>query len=542
MTFGRFITIATLAILPVLAQAQEVTVSRVADLNPGSVGSFPSNFITFNGGLYFSAYTFELGRELFKYDGANTLLVSNINDQTHLDESGAQLGNDSIPSGFTLFNGALYFSAYDQRRGGELWKYDGSAAVRVADIHPDRDDFVKIIQNSSWPQELTVMGNTLYFSADGGVPLPAPIPVPNYELWKYDGVRATLVTNIHPNVGTNYSSYPHELTVFNNALYFSANDGTNGYELWKCDGTHAVLFANINPGNGSSSSFPKYFTPYKSALYFQAFDDVHGFELWKTDGTATSLVSNINPTGSSLPRSFTIFKDILYFAADDGARGFELWEFNGAAATLAADINPAGDSSLKNLTVFGDHLYFAADDGVHGWELWKYDGVSASMVADLNPDGDSFPEEFTIMDNRLWFTASNSVVGYELWVTDGRAVSLAADILPGPPSSFPLYLAPFGSRLCFSANDNYYSDWELWTASFRPFRITKIEQLGSDIRLTWTTLGGTTNIVQSSDDLTGFTDLSGPLLIPGLGEVSASYTDHPASAGRNRFYRIIQRE
>src|SRR5688572_8515920 len=104
MGSGRMIRIViALTILPWLIQAQEVTVRRIADLNAGSVGSFPSNFISFNGAAYFSAYTYELGRELFRYDGANATLVSNINDQTHFDESGSQVGNDSVPDNFILF-------------------------------------------------------------------------------------------------------------------------------------------------------------------------------------------------------------------------------------------------------------------------------------------------------------------------------------------------------------------------------------------------------------------------------------------------------
>ncbi|HKQ38195.1 MAG TPA: hypothetical protein VJ063_08970, partial [Verrucomicrobiae bacterium] len=270
------------------------------------------------------------------------------------------------------------------------------------------------------------------------------------------------------------------------------------------------------------------------------YDNTHGFELWKTDGTNTVLVSDLNPKGSSLPEFLTVFKDALYFTADNGTTGFELWKYDGVSVTLAADINPAGSSSVKNLTVFRDALFFAADDGVHGWELWKYDGASASLVADLNPDGDSFPEQLTPVNNRLWFTASNSVAGYELFVSDGNTANLAADIIPGPISSFPLYLAPFGSELLFSANDSYFSDWEFWGATLRPFRITRIEQLGADIRLTWTSLGGTTNIVQYDDTLTGgFTDLSAPMVIPGVGEVSATYTDQPHSKP-SRFYRIVQ--
>jgi ELWxxDGT repeat protein len=519
------------------AVAQEATARRVADLNPGSVGSFPSNFIAFAGSLCFSAYNFELGRELWRYDGASITLVSNINDNASDLGGGFMQGHDSVPDWFTLFNGALYFSAFDERRGGELWRYDGTRVVRVADVNPDPNDTIKILPKSSWPQELTVMNNALYFSADDGGGF---APFPNYELWRYDGVRAAMVTNIHPNFDTNYSSYPHELTAFNNALYFVADDGSRGYELWKCDGVRALLLADINPG--TNGSVPKHLTVFNNAIYFRALDDLRGYELWKTDGTNTTLVVDLNPTGSSRPDFFTVFKNALYFGADDGTNGFELWKYNGAAVTRVADINPAGDSAVKNLTVFGDNLYFAADDGVHGWELWKCDGASVSLVADINPQDHSFPEQFTVWNNRLCFSASNALSGYEMWMYDGQAASLAVDIFPGPQSSFPFYPAGFGRELLFSANDGYFSDWELWAMTVRPLRITGIEQLGADIRLSWRTLGGTTNIVQTAGTLAGpFTNLSQPFYIPGSSETSTNYTDRRnINPSIPRFYRILQ--
>ena len=45
---------------------------------------------------------------------------------------------------------------------------------------------------------------------------------------------------------------PSHLTVFNNELYFGADDGTNGYELWKYDGVNAPsMVADINLGSGA---------------------------------------------------------------------------------------------------------------------------------------------------------------------------------------------------------------------------------------------------------------------------------------------------
>ena len=86
------------------------------------------------------------------------------------------------------------------------------------------------------------------------------------------------------------SSHPFGCAVFDNAVYFSAFDGTSGFELWKSDGTEAgtVRVKDINPGPGGSSPFG--FTILNNALYFSADDGSNGFELWKSDGTEPGTV------------------------------------------------------------------------------------------------------------------------------------------------------------------------------------------------------------------------------------------------------------
>ena len=491
----------------------------VSDLNPGSNGSFPSNFTTFSSSLYFSAYTFTTGRELWRYDGTSIVLTTNINDTGTDIGGGLMEGNGSEPKWFTAYHSRLFFSAFDPRRGDELWSYDGTNAGRVADINPDANDAIKPNSKNSFPSELTVFDDALYFSADNGG------NQTNYELWKYNGTNASIGSNLNPG---NASSFPNGLTVFQGALYFSADDGSHGFELWKHTGSQTVLF-DINPGGANSSSYPKNFLPFNGKLYFQAFHPSYGFELWKTDGNTVSFAADINPgTGSSSPEFPIIFRQALYFRATDGIHGSELWKFDGTNATMAADINPNGDSFPKNFTVFNDQLYFSADDGTQGWELWKYDGTNASIVTNHNASSDSFPEWLTSFDNALYFVATTPETGYELWRYDGNAVTLAADINPGVNSSFPLNLRVHNGQLFFSATQNGGLDYELWTLLTAPLRIQSLQPTAGNMQIFWSTLGGR----RTSSKQAG--------ILPGLSQTSADQSSSQASPTRRRTTLICE--
>ena len=91
-------------------------------------------------------------------------------------------------------------------------------------------------------------------------------------------------------------SSPSRITVFNDTLYFIADDGVHGYELWKTDGTETgtKLVKDTNP-NGNYSPGP--FFVLDSKLYFFTNDAVNRLGLWTTDGTeeGTVLVKAFSP-------------------------------------------------------------------------------------------------------------------------------------------------------------------------------------------------------------------------------------------------------
>ncbi len=174
--------------------------SLVRDIETGINGSDPQSMIVIDGKLYFTAYTSAYGREIYSFDSTNILRLTDLatggasglisaapgqkimtwfNNYLYFTGDDGSTGSQlyrynmqngtaglvyainptgaSFPSSYTTYGPNLYFSAYDDTHGIELWRFDGmNAPEMVADI-----DAV----GSGNPQSLTIHNNALYFSA-----------------------------------------------------------------------------------------------------------------------------------------------------------------------------------------------------------------------------------------------------------------------------------------------------------------------------------------------------------------------------------------
>src|SRR5262245_56315860 len=116
-----------------------------------------------------------------------------------------------------------------------------------------------------------------------------------FTICKISSAQIDLVKDINKGSAPT-GSEPENFVALNGWMYFTATD-INGTELWKTNGTATgtVMVKDIDPGIQSSD--PDHLTVFNNALYFSADDGIHGTELWKSDGSAsgTVMLKDINP-------------------------------------------------------------------------------------------------------------------------------------------------------------------------------------------------------------------------------------------------------
>ena len=134
---------------------------------------------------------------------------------------------------------------------------------------------------------------------------------------------------------------PNDLTMVGNTLYFSADDGVHGTQLWSTNGTAAgtAMVADIN---GTTTADVTNITNLNGTACFAAYTNKNGFQIWQTNGTSAGTVMDTSlATGATAPSDLTTVGNDLYFMAP----GATLWEWAPATAQTTPTITwatPAG--------------------------------------------------------------------------------------------------------------------------------------------------------------------------------------------------------
>ena len=161
----------------------------VVEIN--TVGSSDPDWMTaFNGTLYFTADDGIHGRELWTYNASSDIatLVKDIypgeNGGTVFDQFTPFYKEDVGPNRFTTYNGKLYFPAFTSYDAGtnHLWVTDGTANGTTTVANPTRDYDVLEIKS------MAVLSDRLYFSARGSY---GSTPYYTTALWVYDTTDET---------------------------------------------------------------------------------------------------------------------------------------------------------------------------------------------------------------------------------------------------------------------------------------------------------------------------------------------------------------
>ncbi|HXC51833.1 MAG TPA: ELWxxDGT repeat protein [Candidatus Limnocylindrales bacterium] len=391
------------------------TATRLADIEPGSGGSYPFNLTRSGSFVYFSASDSVEGRRLWKTDGTPAGTVP-LYDPRPIpnDNHNAQV------NALVDVDGTLFFSPYDGSTPSTLWKTDGTVAgtVHVSDVAPG------ILADSTATAGISWNGELYFIHYD---------PAYGHQLWRSDGTEAGTV-----KIKDLSSARPTNLSVLAGRLYFIMSSS----ELWTSDGTEAGTYkvmnlVTVNPGATCPPPpfvfYPEYWclqypTVYHllaeagGLVYVAALENVgttFRVALWTTDGTVAG--SHRVREASTHVFDMVAYDDTLYLTVEDPATGAELWTSDGTAAgtVLVDDIVPGSGSSWPHhFFVVNGTLWFVTSTSAP-FELWTSDGTQGGS----EPVGAMFSDVSgqTAVGSKLSFDANDACGDYELWISDGAS-------------------------------------------------------------------------------------------------------------------------
>ncbi|MBI4926676.1 MAG: hypothetical protein HY835_02845 [Anaerolineae bacterium] len=443
----------------------------VTDINPK--GSDRVTYLTaWNGRLAFSAGDGVHGEELWFSDGtpAGPAMI--------LDQNTYPAGGFVKPG--KMFKNQFYFTNTDD--GGSLWRTNGTpqgTELFYPDINASLDSFSLITKYYDGPAELN---GILYF--------PAWDDKRGTQLWRTDGTPGGTypVTNQNPDTG---GISIGDIISADGYIWFtgiqSSGFGQPNINFYRTDGTltGTTQIDNLVPNgmavlnNRGILKVGAYYYRTVSNGSIEFFDDALGTEdtfvffwvqisgdrlffshdgpLYMTDGNSVTVIKDQAEVEINRAAYLTNLNGDIYFTE---YANHETWIYKLPAGSDKAQpvkrISPSGDAML--LTPVGNKVVFKVGVEYFPGELWVTDGTENGTHRICESCDLQVGDFMEASQGLAFFDGIDTTHGKELWVTDGTesGTTLFMDINPGTASSNPSYLYAMGDTLFFNADDGLH--------------------------------------------------------------------------------------
>jgi ELWxxDGT repeat protein len=336
----------------------------------------------------------------------------------------------SDPAHVKAAGDVFYFVADDGLHGMELWKSDGttSGTAMLKDIRAG--------SSGSWPDNLTYVSETLYFSAYG------PESGTLARLRKTDGSAEGTVRVKDVAVSPNAAFFSWQ-----NLLYFNGMDVTTGFvSWWRSDGTEEGTlplkdFAPLDISGGVD----RYLLVDGDEFFFVAPGG-----LWRSDGTAegTSLIAPRTP-------NFLIKFDGLYYFDGSFGGDYAIWRTDGTPGGTVVFKSFTSPQRVNEIRLTGDRFVFHTNG-----QLWSSDGTAegTQLLITLNIVFNGSPSYFVEFNGGVYFLVRPlGDVPSEIWKTDGTPEGTRrVTFVSRHPNGTGTRVYPLGDKLFLTHNDGIH--------------------------------------------------------------------------------------
>jgi NHL repeat-containing protein len=329
-----------------------------------------------------------------------------------------------------VFNGQLYAGASNGIEGTTIWR-NSNGNIWTAVTSPGFG--VATPATNSVVFDMIEFNGYLYAGTgwwlDDGVP---------GQIWRSsNGTTWEMVGGGGFGNGNNLGIV--NFAVFNNVLYASTFNTTDGFDVWRSATGNSGDWHNVaNAGFGGGPNYKDITSLTVFNGYLYAAVEASGSasaQVWRTnDGTTWNQV-NVNGFGDSnnfQTGGFAVFGGYLYIGTRNDVTGAQMYRSNNGTTwipVISAGFGDINNYKIESLYSFGGNLYAGTDNGVTGIEIWR--SIDGTTWSQINPDGfgDSnnvgtlWSNATTAFNNGFYIGVANNANGGEIW----RSPSVAMD-------------------------------------------------------------------------------------------------------------------